>query len=299
MKNDLMTILKFSMILLCSCGYYSAVHAEDSADQLLEKALWEYRAIDGTTSAFHQRLVAIVKQHPTHPRALWHLVFHRYNLHQGLNGNKIRSRAETLAAAGPAVLEIAKYAREQGDHAFGYYILARYSSLYHAFDQAILNIEKALIFKPKTPRYLRTKARILIRKGQWDDNNEMILEGMHLLETVLKLVEKSPSVHINPGDAYFELAYANTVAKQDPQKTIEYYHARLKYDDTKSSLAIAWSNLSKAYRGAGECVKAQEAAETSLGLHKSKRAKKNLRYAQFCRDMQIMGIHTVATQSVL
>ncbi len=285
----MVVILRLLITLVICCGYQNTTYAQDSADQLLEKALWEYRMPGSSGSVFERRLEAIIRQDPTHPGALWQLVFRRYHLHQGLNGKRIDSQPETLAAAGPAVRQLVNYARERGDDAFGYYMLARYSSLYHVFDKALASIDQALLKQPDSPRYLRTKGKILIRKGQWEKDDTIVLEGMRQLENVLRLIDNSPTVYVNPADIYFELAYANTVAHQPAKKTIEYYISRLEYDGEKTSLATTWSNLSEVYRKQGDCIKAQEAAKNSLKLHKFKHAKANLRYAQICQEMSSMG----------
>ena len=54
--------------------------------------------------------------------------------------------------------------------------------------------------------------------------------------------------------------------------------------------AHAWNNVSFAYRKLGQCGKAKKAAENALSVMTFSGAESNKRYAEFCIEMQKMGI---------
>lgn len=74
------------------------------------------------------------------------------------------------------------------------------------------------------------------------------------------------------------------------------HHLRFIEQSEKSvAYAFAWNNASIAYRQLGKCDKAKEAAENALKVTKFGAAQQNKRFAEFCIEMQEMGLMASAT----
>ena len=95
---------------------------------------------------------------------------------------------------------------------------------------------------------------------------------------------------------HFDVAYAYGSLTDDescPPQAIDHYMAVVNTSPYKNKLvAYAWNNMSCAYRKSGECDKAKEASAHALEIMDFGAARTNLRYSEYCMQMQKMDIYT-------
>jgi hypothetical protein len=71
---------------------------------------------------------------------------------------------------------------------------------------------------------------------------------------------------------------------------VDHYHRFIENSQESVVYAFAWNNVSIAYRQLRECDKAKEAAENAMKGRKFGAAQWNKRFAEFCIEMQKMGL---------
>ena len=287
-KMNMGKILLLSIVLCLDASFPS--RAGQNVDALFTQAITMQKNLEsGDTSGVERLLEAILEQDSTHPKALWQLTFRRYRLFDD-EGESLSQQAAKLAAAAPLIQTIVAEAQKRGDPAFAHYVLGRYAGLHNAFDRALAEMDKALAAEPDSVRYRVIKGTILIDKGQWEKNDASILQGMQLIDEARRMAETAPGLYYKTADFYFKLAFANaSLASQNLQKTIDYYHSFLQHALNKTNIAFAWNNLSIAHRRLGECEQARNAADNALQIADFGAARSNRRYARFCQEMKAMG----------
>ena len=287
-KTSMGRIILWSIAVCLNASVPS--QARQNVDELFIKAVTTQKNLEASDSSGVERLLdAILEQDSTHPKALWQLTFRRYRLFDD-EGETLSQHAAKLAAAAPMIQTIVDEAQNRGDQAFAHYVLGRYAGLYNAFDRALAEMDKALTAEPDSVRYRMIKGLILIDKGEWEDDDTSIQQGMQLITEARQMAETSPSLYYNTADYYFKLAYSNAkLDSEDPHETIDYYLSFLQHAVNKRTIAYAWNNLSITYRRAGECEKALNAADNALQISNFGAARSNRRYAQFCLEMNTMG----------
>jgi len=89
----------------------------------------------------------------------------------------------------------------------------------------------------------------------------------------------------------FEIAWGIAKLSQPRwDEVVEHYARFIEQSEESTVYAYAWNNVSIAYRKLGQCGKAKEAAESALEVVTFSAAESNKRYAEFCIEMQKMGI---------
>ena len=122
-------------------------------------------------------------------------------------------------------------------------------------------------------------------------NDDLIIEGMQVIDQARIMAEKNPSIYYGIEDYYFKLAYTNSILiKKNPEKTLKYYFAYLDHETSEKSIARAWNNISIAYQKLKQCDKAIEAAKKALQIMDFGAARSNLRYSEFCQKMDEMKL---------
>ena len=267
-------------------------YAADDAESLLNKALDPLirNGYVGDNSAAERYLQAILEQEPNHLEAQWQLIYLR--LVPLLNA-QLSERATGLSVISPAFVRLAKLAKESKKQAFLYFITAVYASYYHPYERALSDIDKAVASEPKSARYLTTKGRVLVDYGKWKKDDAAVEKGIGILKKARDLLQAQPSPFVRDESYDFYLASAVSDLNRPRWKEVaEHYHQFIVKSQNQQSLvyAFAWNNSSIAYRNLGECDKAKEAAETALRVTKFGAAEWNRRFAEFCIEMQKMGL---------
>lgn len=125
----------------------------------------------------------------------------------------------------------------------------------------------------------------------------LIRQGIDIIDEARKMAEKSPSIYFSSADFYFIWGFSNSKLKTgDPRKTIKHYKAYLNHKINDVKKACAWNNISIAYRVMGECDKVFDAVENALELAIFRAARTSRRYAQFCQEMNLLGISAAKSE---
>ncbi|NQY27295.1 MAG: hypothetical protein HRT92_08975 [Piscirickettsiaceae bacterium] len=305
MRLTIKTILVIMMWIVFS-PLSANTSATVEAEALLEKSITAF--MEGEDRSVRDRLLqAAYDLDPDNPAVNWQILWWQS---WALRSNgSLSSRAPSLAIIAPVIDKIKKMAVKRGKESFSHYIQARYLGAYNQFDQAILEIDKALEIEPLSSRLMYIKVSILDRKGHWDlkQGDDWIMQSRQLLEQILT-DDVNPSVLVNKSRIYYKLAHINShMIEPDLNESIEFYLLSLKNDRPNSPDYNTWNMLSIAYRKNGMCQKAFDAAKKSIEIKvfdaKKKvlkysgygRGETSLRYAKYCLEMQKMGILQEAT----
>jgi tetratricopeptide (TPR) repeat protein len=203
----------------------------------------------------------------------------------------LSERAPALAAISPAFARLTKLARESKKLAFLDFITAVYASYYHAYDRALSEIDKALAFEPDSAHYLTAKGRILVGYGKWTKRDGEIEKGISDLKKARERLQAHPSLFVRDENYDFYLASAiSDLSKPRWEEVAKHYIRFIERSQESLVYAFAWNNLSIAYRHFGQCLKAKEAADRALKVMKFGAAQTSKRYAEFCLEMQKMGM---------
>lgn len=259
-------------------------------DEQLQKAMVEYIE-EGNTSSAVRRLTAILEETPEHLEANWLLLLYTK---LEFSNTKLESRIVRLREVAEAIQHIVGLAEAQKNSAFGHYVLSRYAQSHNAYGEAVSEIDKALILEPDSVRYLQAKGDILIDKGNWERNNELIYTGIDWLAKANESAGESRPAYFTEWGYHFDVAYAYgrlANGKSCPKEAIDNYLAVTEKSPYQNGLvAYSWNNISCAYRKIGQCEKAKEASENALKIRQFGAARTNLRYSEFCIQMQKLGI---------
>ncbi len=275
--------------LLISIFLPALSSAADDVEALLNKALDQLvrNGYVGDNSAAERYLQAVLEQQPKHLEALWL----RLLLKLPSKNTQLIERPATLALVGPEFAQLAKLAREAKKEAFLHYITARYAEDYNAYERALSEIDKALALEPNSTRYLFTKGRLLVDYGSDIKQDTEIQKGISVVRKAKDLAKTYPNRFARDADYDFEIASAiSHLRKPRWEEVVEHYLRFIEQSEKSVVYAFAWNNISIAYRHLGECGKAKEAAENALKITKFGAAESNKRYAEFCIEMQKMGL---------
>jgi tetratricopeptide (TPR) repeat protein len=270
--------------------------AADDVGALLDKALDQLvkAGYAGDTSAAERYLQAILERQPDHLEAQWQLIYIQLS---PLINTPLSQRASVLSTVSPAFDRLAKLAKQSKKQAFLHYITARYASYYDAYERALSEIGKALALEPRSVRYLTAKGGILVGcgcNGMGTKRDAEIEKGIRVLKQARELLQRQPSRFVRDEhyDFYLAAAIANLSRPRWKEVTEHYRRFIERSQESQESViyAFAWNNASIAYRELGECDKAKEAAEKALKVMKFGAAESNKRYAEFCIEIQKMGL---------
>ena len=279
--------MKSLMALMISIFWIVPSYAFN-ADEQVEKAMKEFVEEDSESGAI-RRLQVVTENEPGHYQARWLYVYY-VNFYD--RGGEVDSNV--LRDLYPEVVHIVDLAKQAGDDAYAHYVYSRYSEEHRAYQHALDEIDKALELEPKSVLYNWAKARLLVVMGGWYKNNDMIYLGIEHYRRAHQLAGDKHPVYFSEVDYHFQTAWSLgrlSGGESCPQEAIDHYLAVTRLSKKKDkTLAYAWSNMSCAYRKAGQCDKAKEASENALKVMKFGAAKVNLQYSEFCVQMQKIGL---------
>ena len=264
--------------------------ASDDVETLFKKALDHLltQGYMGDTSYAERYLAAVLEQQPTHLDAQWQLI--KIRLAELLN-TSLSGRSTGLSAIAPTFAQLAKQAQESKQQAFPHYITARYADYYHAYERALSEIDKALALEPQSPRYLMAKGTLLVYYGSWIKQDGEIERGITLLRKAKELSKTHSNPYACEMHYNFQIAWGiGELSQPSWDEVVEHYLRFIERSEESIPYAYAWNNLSIAYRKLGQCAKAKEAAENALEVMTYPAAESNKRYAEFCIEMQKMGM---------
>lgn len=262
----------------------------DDADALLNKALDSLvrNLYVGDSSAAEGYLKAILERDPDHVEAQWQLLYIKL---VPLKNADLSARSTALAALSPAFTRLAKIAKQTKKTAFLHFATAMHASFYHAFDRSLSEIDQAIALEPKSARYWTARGRILAAYGDWTKRDAEIEKGIADLKKARALLQENPSPFVRDEIYDFYLGDAVTDLTQPRwNEAVAYYTRFLDRAPPSTVYAFAANNLSIAYRRMGQCLKAKETADKALATMKFGMAQFNKRMAEFCIEMQKMGI---------
>lgn len=267
-------------------------YAADDVETLLNKALDQLvrNGYVGDNSAAERYLQAILEHQPDHLEAHWQLLYIRL---VPLQNAQLSERATALSVVSPLFARVAKLARESKKQAFLHFITATYASYYHAYGRALSEIDRALALEPKSARYLTAKGRILVGYGKWTKSDAEIEKGISTLKKSRELLQAQPGPFVRDENYEFTLAWSISELSRPRWKEVTEHYGRFiegSQDQQSVIYAFAWNNVSIAYRHLGQCDKAKEAAEKASKVTKFGAAEWNKRFAEFCIEMQKMGL---------
>jgi tetratricopeptide (TPR) repeat protein len=263
--------------------------ASEESTVLLKKAR-EARAA-GQDEAARQQAVAAIKQDPNDLEARWFIIAVQLG---GLTNLELPDRAIPLATLSPAFNELTDMTRKAKQNAFLSYITATYATYYKNYERAVIEIDKALALEPNSTRYLAAKGRIWARFGEWIKDDKRIETGIRYLRQASDQANKGTDPDNEPSGYDFALASALADLSQPRwQEVMQHYERYLQNTKHETrSYAFAWNNVSIAYRHLGECQKAKDAAEAALKVRAFGAAENNRNRAEFCLEMQKLGMAT-------
>ena len=256
----------------------------------------------GDTSAAEGYLHAVLEREPDHVEAQWQLLY--IKLISIKNAN-LSDRSEALAELAPDFARIAKLAKQSKQTAFLHFATAMYASVYHAYDRALTEIDQSIASEPKSARYWAARGRIRAAYGEWacsvcastaskktvPNRDPEIEKGIGDLKKARELLQANPSKFLTDEAFDFYLADAiSNLSRPRWDEVVGYYSRFLERTPPPTLRAYAADRLSTAYRRMGECQKAKEYAESALKSMNFGSGQFNLRMAEFCIEMQKMGI---------
>jgi tetratricopeptide (TPR) repeat protein len=295
MKLKILTAL-FSLFVAAS----AAADVEPMLDKALEPLVRNLYV--GDTSAAEGYLRAVLEREPDHVEAQWQLLYIR--LVSVKNAN-LSSRSEALAKLAPTFTRIAKLAKQTNQIAFLHFATAMYASVYHAYDRALLEIDQAVAAEPKSARYLAARGRIRAASDEWTcsacastagkntgpKRDQEIEKGIGDLKKARDMLQANPSKFLTEEALDFYLADAvSGLSRPRWDEVVGYYSRFLERTPPSTVYVYAADRLSVAYRRMGQCIKAKESADNAIKYMKLDSAQLNRRMAEFCIEMQKMGI---------
>lgn len=205
---------------------------------------------------------------------------------------ELTDRARELSRLGPDFNRLAQAARDMKHLGFLHYITAVYATFYGNHERALTEINSAIAAEPNLPRYLGMKGQIYVKLGEKFGRDEEIENGIRYIKQAQEQIERAPDSLINPAKYEFALAFSiSSLSKPRWDEVIEHYERYISLGADESK-AFAWNNLSIAYRHVGDCGKALEAAEGALRVADFIAARRNKRAAEFCLEMEKLGMIT-------
>ncbi len=270
--------------------FSSSLAAAEDVDVLFNKAMDHLlrKGYMGDTSPAVRYLQAVLEQEPDHLEAFWQLISIQL---ASLSNTPLSGRSTALSVISPVFEHFEKLARQTDEVAFLHYASAYHADYYKAYDRALLEIDKAVALEPQSSRYLLAKGKLLVRYGDHIRQDAQIEKGIRLIRNAKELSKTHPNPYSLPADYDFQLASAiSNLSQPRYEEVVKHYLNFLDQSEESVIYAFAWNNVSIAFRKLGQCDKAKESAENALKVMEFGNAKSNKRYAEFCLEMQSIGI---------
>ncbi len=242
----------------------------------------------GDTSAPERYLAAVLEEQPDNVEANWQLVYLRLG---PLMNMKLSERVSALAAIAPAFNHVDQLAERFQDKAFHHFMTATYAGFYGNFNRALQEMERALALEPQSIRYQAMKGRLVVKHGEWTQQDSRIEQGIELLRQAREQAVARPTPFVHDANFAFYLADATShLTRPRWNEVAEYYRQYIEQSPQSVGYAFALNNASIAYKEMGECDKAKAFAEQALKVMKFGAAESNKRHAELCLEMQKMGL---------
>jgi hypothetical protein len=284
--------MRYALLIALALAVVPVVgHALDVEEQI-RKARHELHVEDNRSSAL-RRLDAILEVQPDHLEARWLRLW--FGELAPVETMEVMRRVAYVRDFTDEVMAVVKLANDQGNPAYGHYINSRFARLHAAYEEAEREIDRAIELVPDEPLYVWTKAFTLISDGEWNGEDETTYAGIALLEKAWQLARANPPEYLSEADFHFWTAWSLAKVKGScsavAQDMVDHYLAAIRLSErADQQVAYAWNNVSCPYRSMGQCDKARDAARSALGIMEFGAAKTNLRYAEFCLQMQELGV---------
>jgi tetratricopeptide (TPR) repeat protein len=299
--------MKLKIVTFLACLFLASAARAADVEPLLDKALESLvrNLYVGDTSTAEGYLRAVLERDPDHVEAQWQVFYIKL---VSVKNVKLSDRSEMLAALAPDFTRIAKLAKQTNQTAFLHFATAMYASVYYAHDRALSEIDQAIAAEPKSARYLAARGRIRAAseetcsacaskagKNTGPKRDQEIEKGVVDLKKARELLQTSPSKFLTDEALGFYLGNAvSELSRPRWDEVVGYYSRYIERTPPSTARAYAADALSVAYRRMGECRKAKESAENALKYMEFGSAQFNKRMADFCIEMQKMGIVAAA-----
>ncbi len=279
-----MNCLLIALLIAASMG---SAAANEDGPTLLKKAR-EARAIDDDKGAL-RHATAAMKQDPGDLEARWFILSTKL---RALTNVGLAGRAVELAKLSPDFNDLADMAGKARQPAFRHFVTAMYARYYSNYDRATAEIDKAVQLQPKSARYVGAKGLLLTKHGAWIGDDKRIELGIEQLKISSQLPCTEPDLVDEPCDRdFFIAAAADDLSRPRWADAATHYERYLQKAKHKGmTYAYAWNNLSIAYRHLNQCQKAMDAAQAALKVVKFGAAEMNRNRAEFCLEMQKLGM---------
>jgi tetratricopeptide (TPR) repeat protein len=209
----------------------------------------------------------------------------------------LTDRSLELSRIAPNFDRLARKARDAKREGFLRYITAAYATYYGNYERALAEINKATAAEPNSRRYLGMKGQIHVGLGKKTGRDEEIKTGIRYIRQAQESLDSASDPSEKPEKYEFALAISiSSLSKPRWDEVISHYERYISLGGDESS-AFAWNNLSDAHRHAGDCRKAREAAEGALRVADFGAARRNKRAAEFCLEMEKLGMITKTTKT--
>jgi tetratricopeptide (TPR) repeat protein len=203
---------------------------------------------------------------------------------------ELTDRALELSRIAPEFNRLAQAAHDAKKLGFLHYITAVYATYYGNIERALAEINKAVAVEPNSPRYIAMKGQIYVKLGEKSGRDQEIETGIQHIQRALEALQRTPDPLVKAAEYEFNLAFSiSTLSKPRWDEVIVHYERYIN-SGSEESVAFAWNNLSVAYRHIGDCGKALEGADGALGVAEFGAARRNKRAAEFCLEMEKLGM---------
>ena len=234
-----------------------------------------------------RRLQVLVEENSRDYHARWLLLRFTVLDYDALDASQISQVDEEVRT-------IVQLAVDGGDPQYGHYIKSNYARNHRAYETAISEIDSAIELDPNSVFFHWVKAALLVNAGRWKKDNELIFAGIDFYKKAHQLAENEHPAYYTEVDYHFNTAYALgklTNSKNCPAAAIDHYLAVAELsEEQNTTVAYAWNNVSCAYRKAGQCAEAKAASENALKIKDFGAARNNLKYSEYCLQMQKLGL---------
>ncbi|HQY58912.1 MAG: hypothetical protein KA240_02205 [Nitrospira sp.] len=283
-------MLRRVVLLLLLLGSPVVCVAEQETQELLRKAMQQLTATgySGDTSSAERYLQAILERQPDHLEARWQLIYLRL---ASLENSSLSDRVEALSQISEEFSRLTQAIQESKQAGFLHYVTAIHAGYYKAYDRALREIHQALVVAPTSARYLAAKGKLLIASGNWSNHDAEIEDGIRVLKQARGMTQGP--FESAAGNAMYDFYLAGALAGLTHprwREVAEHYERFIAQSSPSTAYAFALNNVSIAYTHLGACDKARDAAKQALVVMSFGAAESNKRHAEFCLEMQHMGL---------